>query len=223
MRQAASLPAFQSTHPVWGATPIVTNAYTTVDKFQSTHPVWGATHLQGQSFFATGYFNPRTPCGVRRRRYRSRRGWCGISIHAPRVGCDDFNVGWLQHCGLFQSTHPVWGATIMSELIDLTGKISIHAPRVGCDLTDFLKSYRLTISIHAPRVGCDGMPNTGSGKSPKFQSTHPVWGATFSRPVWARPNRNFNPRTPCGVRLVHECALAPGWVISIHAPRVGCD
>ena len=33
----------------------------------------------------------------------------------------------------FQSTHPVWGATEVSSVVDQVTVISIHAPRVGCD------------------------------------------------------------------------------------------
>ena len=57
-----------------------------------------------------------------------------ISIHAPRVGCDDF-VGVLAAVqDGFQSTHPVWGATCDIPASNASIKhISIHAPRVGCD------------------------------------------------------------------------------------------
>ena len=57
------------------------------------------------------------------------------------------------------------------------------------------------ISIHAPRVGCD------------IKQVEQV-------PV----QPDFNPRTPCGVRLP-PLATWPGSSkdISIHAPRVGCD
>ena len=34
---------------------------------------------------------------------------------------------------------------------------------------------------------------------------------------------NFNPRTPCGVRLTPQTALAYMLDISIHVPRAGCD
>ena len=34
-----------------------------------------------------------------------------ISIHAPRVGSDLSQCTFLSHCGKFQSTLPVWGAT----------------------------------------------------------------------------------------------------------------
>ena len=78
----------------------------------------------------------------------------GISIHAPREGCDltltipadgagfqsthpvrgatDNNV-FQGAISLFQSTHPVRGATDAEQTGDLRGVISIHAPREGCD------------------------------------------------------------------------------------------
>ena len=33
----------------------------------------------------------------------------------------------------------------------------------------------------------------------------------------------FNSRTPCGVRLVLMLQLISIWLVSIHAPRAGCD
>ena len=167
-----------------------------------------------------------------------------ISIHAPRVGCDsmrliihgtlgvDFNPrtpGGVRHSSIrqiqpithqFQSTHPGWGATRAKKLHQGIIKISIHAPRVGCD------------KINVPP----------KSKETKFQSTHPGWGATFRRPV--RPalphisihaprvgcdrrivkrcihSRDFNPRTPGGVRLQQSMIMPmilvfqsthPGW------------
>ena len=78
-----------------------------------------------------------------------------------------------------------------------------------------------------------------------FQSTHPVWGATSNLPGSAKCPQNFNPRTPCGVRrnTAHLAGVSrqfqsthPVWgatpsiaplfqatLISIPAPRVGCD
>ena len=168
-------------------------------------------------------FNPRTPCGVRPFVPSSR---CFVKNFNPRTPCGvrrgeagcvkyfnpDFNP--RTPCGVrpgflivtvrvvkFQSTHPVWGATFIKLHLGLFGFISIHAPRVGCDprLSTFVYK-KIRISIHAPRVGCDPVP--------------------VSCPCLPR---NFNPRTPCGVRrLVGHCVkiLLP---ISIHAPRVGCD
>ena len=80
---------FQSTRPVWGATRLRRKKIQTRRKFQSTRPVWGATSLSaiikpskgfqstrpvwGATAAARGrpaaptYFNPRAPCGARRR------------------------------------------------------------------------------------------------------------------------------------------------------------
>ncbi len=145
-------------------------------------------------------FNPRTPCGVRRPGHMDGLSRERISIHAPRVGCDllgSSDLCWWMNfnprtpCGVrpipasassaasqFQSTHPVWGATVHE-----------------CALAP-----GWVISIHAPRVGCDNGFSGSSTRRIKFQSTHPVWGATvFLQHNQSGPH-NFNPRTPCGVR-----------------------
>ena len=304
---------FQSTHPVWGATRYILSVYSDIYLFQSTHPVWGATEavdpsrrvvaisihaprvgcdllrggrlipLPGISIHAPrvgcdpaappdiqGWydFNPRTPCGVRRPRPRKFPGpapfqsthpvWGatlpvealyhgqGISIHAPRVGCDTAagrrSTSWWR----FQSTHPVWGATASAVLTKYTLAISIHAPRVGCDRGHGARGADAGISIHAPRVGCDPWappqvampmqnfnPRTPCGVRPnglpswckweRFQSTHPVWGATISWQHMRALALNFNPRTPCGVRQALQDCQEDDFAISIHAPRVGCD
>ena len=56
----------------------------------------------------------------------------------------------------FQSTLPVWGATLAPINHAPDDVISIHAPRVGSD-EDFDNVGLLLagISIHAPRVGSD--------------------------------------------------------------------
>ena len=79
------------------------------------------------------------------------------------------------------------------------------------------------ISIHAPRVGRDTSGCRRTWRPQKFQSTRPVWGATFLRlqdiaraliSIHApRVGRDVRPR------LAHTVAER----ISIHAPRVGRD
>ena len=79
-----------------------------------------------------------------------------------------------------------------------------------------------------------------------FQSTHPSRGATTGPPSKTKECRNFNPRTPCGVRRQEDhrggrarknfnprtpCGVRPDSrkrtnntiTISIHAPLAGCD
>ena len=124
--------------------------------------------------------------------------------------------------GIFQSTHPVWGATGGQSGRNLAFSISIHAPRVGCDSPYgeclLCESYfnprtpcgvRLWcivwsfgfygISIHAPRVGCDLcklfvlLVLSISIHAPRVGCDSSI-GRTHAIPNY------FNPRTPCGVR-----------------------
>ena len=75
---------------------------------------------------------------------------------------------------IFQSTHPVRGATDKVCHNGGGNTISIHAPREGCDAMRALdKKINQLISIHAPREGCD----------------HP----TSDNPA---TQTHFNPRTP---------------------------
>ena len=145
---------------------------------------------------------------------------------------------------IFQSTHPVWGATKSCErgtcnAVDFNPRtpcgvrryepghlfqrppISIHAPRVGCDaLTLDGRPYRVVISIHAPRVGCDAVPMWNPTAIWPFQSTHPVWGATRDGQLIPKVVIHFNPRTPCGVRRVSTSIRFPSW--SYFNPRTPC-
>ena len=83
------------------------------------------------------------------------------------------------HCtDAFQSTLPVWGATMYLHGVMSTLRISIHAPRVGSDTYKVYWDGTAYISIHAPRVGSDGHPAKKTTCLWLFQSTLPVWGAT---------------------------------------------
>ena len=107
------------------------------------------------SFGAICDFNPRAPCGARRR--------VGDTVYTllnfnPRTPC-----GVRPH-----------GRRIFQRLC----RISIHAPRAGCDVSNTLTFRTSTISIHAPRAGCDPTHTDFSSALWEFQSTHPVRGAT---------------------------------------------
>ena len=145
-----------------------------------------------------------------------------ISIRAPRAGCDHYTLHVHLGFGIFQSTRPVWGATVLvcptmleslfqstrpvwgatfDNLLDATGyPISIHAPRVGRDTTVLLFDEFQSISIHAPRVGRDRRYD-----------------------MYGLHRHHFNPRAPCGARLLRVAVISAAVVISIHAPRVGRD
>ena len=80
------------------------------------------------------------------------------------------------------------------------GVISIHAPLAGCDQKNVSAKPKQAISIHAPLAGCDRRESALYARQDEFQSTHPLRGATNCRIATYYKRRNFNPRTPCGVR-----------------------
>ena len=122
--------------------------------------------------------------------------------------------------------------------------VSIHAPRVGCDketLEMLLSSY---VSIHAPRVGCDRKIIARWAPPKEFQFTHPAWGATldrssrvvtpvfqFTHPVWGATQWVFLVERMKRFQFTHPVwgatesfgVVVYGFIVSIHAPRVGCD
>ena len=63
----------------------------------------------------------------------------------------------LRTLKLFQSTHPLRGATLIIKVRKYIPNISIHAPLAGCDVDKLAKeeSLKAKISIHAPLAGCD--------------------------------------------------------------------
>ena len=193
-------PRFQSTHPVWGATTEERLTFTPAG-FQSTHPVWGATRKHQRDWIYWADFNPRTPCGVRHLPFwQNAFGKIDFNPRTP-CGVRPHIYIYVNRKNKFQSTHPVWGATS-------------HRRSRSC--------YR-PISIHAPRVGCDVPVKRIASFSGSFQSTHPVWGATCDFLDAQAQHSYFNPRTPCGVRHIQLVGTEDNNLISIHAPRVGCD
>ena len=122
----------------------------------------------------------------------------------------------------FQSTLPVWGATLSAAKTVSAAPISIHAPRVGSD----------SCAVEKPKPHCDFNPRSPCGErrcatsynsmTMIFQSTLPVWGATWPCAIqrsWAR----FQSTLPvwgatCFRKRPRRC-----YTISIHAPRVGSD
>ena len=171
---------FQSTHPLRGATIRLVNRIIRFaisihaplagcDKcicrnqhlhvpFQSTHPLRGATTPNLTTKGELLYFNPRTPCGVRREYRTDIRYLDDISIHAPLAGCDFMR------------------SVRLEEIC-----ISIHAPLAGCDIRVPVAPQRVqSISIHAPLAGCDSGVERIELMEAIFQSTHPLRGATIS-------------------------------------------
>ena len=177
MRTSSGISGFQSTHPLRGATcrlgkrepfryisihaPLAgCDPMRLKDSYSFTisihAPLAGCDKTIRDAVGDRGYFNPRTPCGVRPRlpmpRHTPRafqsthplRGATagivlagldvGISIHAPLAGCDAALQCSTSAIFSFQSTHPLRGATSSATIVARRLVISIHAPLAGCDL-----------------------------------------------------------------------------------------
>ena len=136
--------SFQSTHPLRGATPcdrLLKNAA----QISIHAPLAGCDWVVNWVTSLGNYFNPRTPCGVRLQIAKILDVSISISIHAPLAGCvhaplagcdagDEGTHRRLCHfnprtpCGvrrdeathlgrevIFQSTHPLRGATVRAQ------------------------------------------------------------------------------------------------------------
>ena len=213
---------FQSTLPVWGATERHHHQQDLV--CISIHaPRVGSDYPPPPSNRPCGYFNPRSPCGERLARSLGYRRSYAFQSTLPVWGA---TVGAaLTSCIVaFQSTLPVWGATVIL-LFDSHLRRNFN-PRSPCGERPG-RADRITrsraISIHAPRVGSDTTSPNSSSSSMVFQSTLPVWGATRCRPRRGRPSRISIHAPRVGSDPLSISFASAGRRISIHAPRVGSD
>ena len=103
-----------------------------------------------------------------------------ISIHAPLAGCDETYKIAQMGDAVFQSTHPLRGATCLAKLKDKTDEISIHAPLAGRDPVELIAG--LHDGNFNPRAPCGARPCRRHAQvgAKIFQSTRPLRGATLN-------------------------------------------
>ena len=145
-------------------------------------------------------FNSRTPCGVRLLSYPYHHIPFRVSIHAPRVGCDTQHLKQSKNHLSFNSRTPCGVRLYCAYPKGFVPRVSIHAPRVGCDSSFF--RFGLSRDSFNSRTPCGvrQLPPQLIAQPERFQFTHPVWGATQGY-----------------FHTMHNL------LVSIHAPRVGCD
>ena len=146
-------------------------------QFQSALPLRGATSHIASRAGCLLYFNPRSPCGERRRHDARVLQGPRISIRAPLAGSD---TGWRRSCPGAPNFNPRSPCGERLHTADTSQEhvpISIRAPLAGSDKG--LSSSQRTpwISIRAPLAGSDPLTDA---------STFDIG--------------NFNPRSPCGER-----------------------
>ena len=130
--------------------------------------------------------------------------------------------GDCQSAHKFQSTLPVWGATDNNLINFQPGVISIHAPRVGSD--SMMPLSALKTRDFNPRSPCGERPcpTLRKPRKPGFQSTLPVWGATQHCRIQAEKKAISIHAPRVGSDKIGSSFKAVA-DISIHAPRVGSD
>ena len=100
------------------------------------------------------HFNPRAPCGARRKVLRAISWIVIFQSTRPLRGATSFPR--LQKSfAPFQSTRPLRGATLVPLKVSCNVQISIHAPLAGRDLVLRDTIQGNGISIHAPLAGRD--------------------------------------------------------------------
>ena len=168
--------------------------------FQSTLPLRGTTPISKKRIRAVG-ISIHAPLAGNDQSVTGLTLTPGISIHAPLAGndrCARPARTWTTYfnprspCGerpatrvspnpslSFQSTLPLRGTTALLSRRILLHNISIHAPLAGNDKVRKYTYAMDAISIHAPLAGND-LAYRGD----------------------TRRSANFNPRSPCGERLL---------------------
>ena len=156
---------FQSTLPVRGATQRQKNRWELF--YISIHaPRAGSDPTSKKSLGVILYFNPRSPCGERRRATRWQRSTARFQSTLPVRGAT--RIWTVCHRCVSADFNPrsPCGERLCSWRLSLQrAGISIHAPRAGSDGNKPHCRTLGTISIHAPRAGSDylSVPSIASG------------------------------------------------------------
>ena len=123
----------------------------------------------------------------------------------------------------FQFTHPGRGATGDRLQKPREAGFQFTHPGRGATTEEVETGDTTIVSIHAPREGCDPLRLSLDTSLSVFQFTHPGRGATPVVIETTKPEKCFNSRTPGGVRRISCTTLIVQLIVSIHAPREGCD
>ena len=145
--------------------------------FQSTQPEWAATGSAIKPNPISTDFNPRSPNGLR-----------------PTLATAS------KFLALFQSTQPEWAATLIALIVVRKWIFQSTQPEWAATLNKENEGGGSDISIHAARMGCDTAREKQRRRLTQFQSTQPEWAATLYSVADFINRKDFNPRSPNGLR-----------------------
>ncbi len=196
------------------------SSYAIVKEFQSTLPMQGETRAQSDTRCCSS-FNPLSLCRERRRRRTSRSCW--FRCFNPLSLCRErlMILGHFHLLGLFQSTLPMQGETLLACLVPLNASFQSTLPMQG-ETPPLREARRLAdVSIHSPYAGRDRPITPVQAYIPQFQSTLPMQGETL-------------PGTIQGISSLFQSTLPmqgetrggdqrQRGTVSIHSPYAGRD
>ena len=159
---------------------------------------------------------------MRQQKSETKSGKCCISIHAPLAGCDHKHSLRKKGEQLFQSTHPLRGATTINRRDMFKNDFN---PRTPCGVRLYFFSQTFDIdkfqSTHPLRGATCRL--LSSRLSILFQSTHPLRGATSLaglKDLVVKVFQSTHPLRGATISVLFSCF---SMIISIHAPLAGCD
>ena len=126
---------------------------------------------------------------------------------------------------LFQSTHPMRGATFIHIPQSPSFPISIHAPHAGCDILHVCSADYCTCDFN-PRTPCGVRQGGGSNMIVvtniiSIHAPHAGCDVFFRVGFYQRVISIHAPHAGCDG--LHVRSLDGILMISIHAPHAGCD
>ena len=178
--------------------------------------------ILGAARAVCAHFNPRAPCGARRRSTAAADEHIKISTHAPLAGRD--GGGKTASCGelIFQPTRPLRGATTVQ--VDTMDMQQDFNPRAPCGARQQERFELYLIRDFNPRAPCGARRDQARDATGNAISTHaPLAGRDIVRSTAAIRVKNFNPRAPCGARPQQNEPRMSDLKISTHAPLAGRD
>ena len=206
----------------------------------STHaPLAGRDRHARTAIWTAKNFNPRAPCGARLLVIQPRRSLSQFQPTRPLRGATGVDGG-AGATGGFQPTRPLRGATGVWRTTPASNTFQPTRPLRGATWLDSVTVLQRHISTHAPLAGRDVADQAASGKWEVFQPTRPLRGATYGEvfaaltvvisthaPLAGRdqpaltvfcPQKDFNPRAPCGARQLHAFTAYKAYHFNPRAP-----
>ena len=157
------------------------------------------------------HFNPRSPCGERRRYTIVKRYSLTVNFN-PRSPCGErqMGTGCSSSAAYFNPRSPC--GERLSIVITIKNYImqfqsTLHV-RGATNSLIFSFNSLFSISIHAPRAGSDGVHFGRLQRNKNFNPRSPCGERRCVPAICCLSRAHFNPRSPCGERLIKRCNIA---------------